>query len=77
MESLSELFGNRKIPVAIEQTEGLPVLTVLACPYPDLAEQDRTICSMERMMFSDLLGESVRLNKCRLDEGTCCTFEVN
>jgi len=50
---------------------------VLACPYPDLVEQDRAVCAMERMMFSDLLGQNVRLDKCRLDEGNCCTFGLN
>ena len=44
-------------------------------PIPELAEQDRTVCSMERMMFSELLGENVRLSDCRLDGHNCCTFE--
>ena len=29
------------------------VLTVWACPYPELAEVDRGICAMERMMFAE------------------------
>jgi len=53
----------------------LPLLQARACPYPDLAEQDRSVCSMERMMFSELAGEDLRLSHCRLDGHTCCTFE--
>ncbi len=53
----------------------LPVLHALACPYPDLAERDRSICAMERMMFAELLNTDLRLTQCRLDGGECCTFE--
>ena len=77
LESLAKLFSDRKIPFAVEQQEGaLPILTALACPYPDLAEQDRSICSLEKILFSELVGERVNLNKCRLDGESCCTFEV-
>ena len=55
----------------------LPVLTALSCPYPELAEKDRGVCAMERMVFSQLLGTDVRLSDCRLDGGTCCRFETN
>jgi len=84
MESVGTLFGKRRVPITVESSGELPVLTVWACPYPELAEQDRTICTMERMIFSELFGRNVHLDKCRLDEGkcrldegNCCTFELN
>jgi len=61
--------------VASSAVHRLPVLTALACPYPGLAEQDRGVCAMERLMFSELLGENLRLSECRLDGASCCTFE--
>jgi predicted ArsR family transcriptional regulator len=75
MNSLADLFGERQIPFEVERRNELPVLRATACPYPDLAEQDRTVCSMERIMFSELLGQNVRLSDCRLDGHSCCTFE--
>lgn len=75
MESLAEVFGERRIPLEVDKSHELPVLTVVACPYPELAEQDRGVCSMEKQMFAELLGENVHLSQCRLDGGTCCTFE--
>lgn len=75
MHSLAELFGEQQIPFEVDRRNDLPVLRATACPYPDLAEQDRTICSMEKMLFSELLGENVRLSDCRLDGHQCCTFE--
>jgi DeoR family suf operon transcriptional repressor len=75
MESLAAVFRERQIPFEVERTNELPMLHATACPYPELAEQDRTVCSMERMMFSELLGENVRLSNCRLDGHNCCTFE--
>ncbi len=77
MESLASLFGEKRIPFTVTREEGkLPILTAVACPYPDLAEQDRTICSMEKILFSQLLGKQVSLTQCRLDGESCCTFEV-
>ncbi len=76
MQSLSGLMGERNIPFAVDESGELPVLTALACPYPDLAEQDRGVCAMERMLFSEVLGQSVKLTDCRLDGATCCTFEA-
>lgn len=77
MRSVQGLFAERNVPFEVEQKGALPVLTALACPYPQLAEQDRGICALERMMFTELLGENVRLTDCRLDGGECCRFETN
>lgn len=76
MRSLAALFAQRGIPLRMDQSDRLPVLTALACPYPDLASQDRSVCAMERMLFADLLECEVRLIGCRLDGPRCCTFEV-
>ena len=35
-----------------KERRSCPVLTAWACPYPTLAEQDRGICAMEKMVFS-------------------------
>jgi predicted ArsR family transcriptional regulator len=75
MESLAAVFRERRIPFEVDRTHELPMLHATACPYPDLAEKDRTVCSMERMMFSELVGENLRLSNCRLDGHNCCTFE--
>jgi predicted ArsR family transcriptional regulator len=76
MHSLVDIFAERQIPFSVDRSGQLPVLTALACPYPELAEQDKSVCAMERIMFSELLGEGVRLTSCRLDgEASCCTFE--
>ncbi len=78
MESLVGLMQERDVPFAVNiEQDGLPILTALACPYPDLAEVDRSVCSMEKMLFSEILGERVRLSGCRLDGDNCCSFEAS
>jgi len=74
MESLAGLMQERDIPFEVNTSEGLPVLSALACPYPDLAKADRGVCTMEKLMLSEVLGENVRLSACRLDGANCCTF---
>ena len=75
MESLKELMGEREIPFDVETSGELPVLKARTCPYPELAAQDRGICAMERMLFSEMVGTGLRLSECRLDGDSCCTFE--
>jgi DeoR family suf operon transcriptional repressor len=78
MQAVAHLFSDRNIPFEVVETPGeLPVLRALACPYPDLADQDKAICAMERIMFSELIGENVHLEQCRLDGASCCTFETS
>jgi len=74
MKSLAGLMGERQIPFTVDETKSLPVLSALACPYPELAKADRGVCTMEKLMLSEILGENVRLSECRLDGGSCCTF---
>lgn len=77
MASLSRLMAEQHLPFEVDQFSELPVLTALACPYPDLAEQDRGVCAMEKMLLSEVLGQDVRLSSCRLDGASCCTFEAS
>lgn len=75
MQALSELFAERRVPMDVQNEDSLPVLTATACPYPDLAERDRSICSVEQMLYSELLGADVQLSSCRLDGAECCSFQ--
>lgn len=79
MESLVSLMRGRNVPFeVIRPVDGqLPVLKALACPYPTLAERDRSVCSMEKMLFAEILGNGMRLQECRLDGATHCTFDTN
>jgi predicted ArsR family transcriptional regulator len=74
MASVAGLMSGREIPFEVDSSGPLPILSALACPYPELAEKDRGICTMEKLMLSEMLGESVRLSACRLDGANCCTF---
>jgi len=74
MTAMAELMGERDIPFRVDTTGELPVLAALACPYPELAKVDRGVCTMEKLMLSEILGENVRLSECRLDGANCCTF---
>lgn len=76
MQALSALFAERSIPLEVEAGHSLPVLTVRDCPYPDLAERDRSICAVEKMLFSRLLETDMRLSECRLEGFSCCQFEA-
>jgi predicted ArsR family transcriptional regulator len=52
------------------------VLRENACPYHELADQDRGICELEQEVFQKVLGADVRLSQCCLDGHHCCEFSV-
>jgi predicted ArsR family transcriptional regulator len=76
VEALVHFFEQRRIPYRVEMQGELPVLTTLSCPYPELADEQRTICTLERSMFEELLGGEIRQHACRLDGGNRCSFEL-
>lgn len=75
MESVRELFAEREIPMRVDSSGAVPLLQVLDCPYPGLAERDRGICAAERMLFAEMLESPLRLTECRLEGHACCVFE--
>ncbi len=75
MHRLADLMQERNIPFEVDTSGELPVLTAVACPYPELVEHDKSICAMERMLFSEVLGETMRLTDCRPHGDSCCSFE--
>lgn len=75
MQRLAELMQKRHIPFEVDKSGELPVLTAVACPYPELVEHDKSICAMERMLFSEVLGETMRLTDCRPHGDSCCSFQ--
>lgn len=79
MVALARVMRDRGVSFDVEMSQvegssGAPVLSVLSCPYPDIAARDRGVCTMEKLMISEALGEAVRLSECRLDGAACCTF---
>ncbi len=74
MKSLRELLERRRVRCEVDTPGGSPTFTLRDCPYPDLADVDSTICQMETMLFSELLGDEVVLSQCRLDGHSCCQF---
>ena len=74
MESLRDLLEQRRVRSEVDTPRGNPTFTLRDCPYPDLADVDSTICQVETMLFSQLLGDEVVLSQCRLDGHANCQF---
>ena len=74
METLRELLEKRRVRCDVDSRGGVPTFTLRDCPYLDLADVDSTICEMETMLFSQLLGDDVELSQCRLDGHACCQY---
>ena len=75
MESLRELLQKRRVRSDVDAHDGMLTFTLRDCPYLDLADVDSTICQVETMLFSQLLGDEVVLSQCRLDGHVSCQFD--
>lgn len=75
MRSLARLLNRRRVPFSVDGPPMEPVLTAHACPYPDLAEADPSICHLEQMLFSELLGEEIQLTQSHQGGRTRCQFQ--
>jgi DeoR family suf operon transcriptional repressor len=76
LHSVAEILAQRRIPTTVDDTSAKPSLIAHACPYQALAEQDQGVCTMERMLFSELVGQDVKLIQCRQEGGELCRFQV-
>jgi hypothetical protein len=77
MKSLANLMASRRIPTSFDNANGLPVLEVHACPYPDLTggQNDRNLCHLEQQVLSEAIGQPLELSMCKLDGHSCCQFK--
>lgn len=75
---LTNLLHDRGVEaeVAREGTGASPILRQHSCPYYELAEVDRAICSLERKMLEKVLGRGLKLSQCRLDGDRFCDFQA-
>jgi predicted ArsR family transcriptional regulator len=71
-----EILAQRRIPTTVDDTSANPSITAHACPYQALADQDHSVCTMERMMISEMVGQDVKLTQCRQEGDEQCRFQV-
>ncbi|MCY2975251.1 MAG: MarR family transcriptional regulator [Planctomycetota bacterium] len=80
MDAMAKLLTQRKIPAQFNNRSSgsamhLPVITVHACPFPDLAAVNRrSACELEQAVFSEAVGAPMELSCCRLDGHDSCQF---
>lgn len=76
MAEMASVLRERKIPCDTDRTTELPILTVHACPFPDLAAVDRrSACELEKEVLSQAVGQPLELSCCRLDGHGSCQFK--
>lgn len=77
VRSLANVMSSRRIPASFDRADGIPILEVHACPYPDLIhrDQDRSVCRLEQQVLSEAIGQPMELSQCKLDGHGCCQFK--
>ncbi|HBE70619.1 MAG TPA: ArsR family transcriptional regulator [Planctomycetaceae bacterium] len=78
LAAMASALERRKVPAAVKQSGDMPVLEVLACPYPELTSEDssRHLCELEQQMLSEAIGQPLQLDCCQLDGHHQCQFKA-
>lgn len=72
LEQLRAILEARGIPAEVEaEHEGI---RVFACPYLDVAQEHAAVCTMERRMLENVLGETIQLESTIREGGRSCHF---
>ena len=64
LDSVKQFFGDRDIPISVDLDQPVPVVRILACPYPDLKDEAHYFCNIEKHMFTKVLGTAKVLCQC-------------
>jgi predicted ArsR family transcriptional regulator len=72
---LQSALESRGIPAEIEP--GAAGFQVFACPYYDVAQEHASVCTMERRMLEQVLGETIRLEGTIREGRRACQFHVS
>jgi predicted ArsR family transcriptional regulator len=80
MSQFRDALAEQGFDIELDESRGsagLPILRERSCPYPELAGEDKAICSLEQAVFSEVLGEPVELTACCQTGHNCCEFVVH
>lgn len=75
LQSLRTILEERGIPVDIDPTSA--GFQIFSCPYYDVAQEHPEICAMERGMWEQVLGETIRLEGAIREGRRSCHFIVD
>ncbi len=73
--AIAKLFGKKNIPFVVDDQNGVKVLKIVGCPYPDLSTDNHEICDLEKELLSKLVQSDLAISQTVCGCGTCCTFE--
>ena len=74
LEKLRDILEARGVPADLDPSGG--GLQIFACPYRDVAQKHAGVCSMDRRMLEQVLGETIELEGSIREGQRSCHFTV-
>ena len=74
LEKLRDILEARGVPTDLDPSGG--GLQIFACPYRDVAQKHAAVCSMERRMLEQVLGETIELEGSIREGQRSCHFTL-
>lgn len=76
LRQLADILRREGDLVEIEAVNGDLVMRRRSCGFFSMFEEKRSVCAVDSMMLSKVIGRPVRQISCRHDGAPCCSFEI-
>jgi predicted ArsR family transcriptional regulator len=76
LRRLLQLFREEGGLVEVAHENGRMVVNKRSCPFVNMIDEERTICTIDLDMMSTVVGRRIRRTACRHDGDPCCTIEI-
>jgi predicted ArsR family transcriptional regulator len=77
LDELQQTLEAKGIPAEVDTHEEESTIHIHSCPYFDVAREHGEVCTMERQMFEQVLGEEVQLERSIREGHHHCSFVLN
>ncbi|MCA9103567.1 MAG: SMC-Scp complex subunit ScpB [Planctomycetales bacterium] len=76
LRQFADVLSEEGILAEVSEEGGQLRLRQRNCPFADMVDDERNICSAERSMLDAIVGQPLSIVGCRLDGCPSCTFEL-
>ena len=76
LRAMTDLLADEGVLVEIDERGGQVTMHKRSCPFIGMFEETRSVCRMDEMLMTHVVGEPVQRISCRLDGDPCCVFQI-
>jgi len=76
LRAMTDLLVGEGVLVEIDETNGQVTMHKRSCPFIGMFDEERSVCRMDKMIMTHVVGKPVQRISCRHDGDPCCVFQI-